>query len=162
MLQEACRKPNTAFSSRLFWVIKWVSIARTAGHPSLAEAYTIGMELLNMSVTVARSLASQHAEFTMTGPGSQQTRTLTADAAAWALHQRQPQTAVEILDQGRGVLFAELGRYRAPLDTLPDKTLAARFVELSSQIEGSLVSRPKVGMMRDSRVQAPFVDEVAM
>lgn len=120
------------------------------------------MKLLTLSTTVAQSLESQHADFTLIGPGFMHHRSLAADAAAWALDQRQPCRAVEILEQGRGILFTELGRYRAPLNNLPDRNLAARFVELSSQIEGSLVTGPKVSTMGDNSVEAPFVDEVAM
>lgn len=84
------------------------------------------------------------------------------DATAWALAQKKPQRAVEILEQGRGVLFTELGRYRTPLDELPNRELAAKFAELSSQLENTLVSGSKVGVMAGDGGRKSSVDEVGM
>lgn len=69
---------------------------------------------------------------------------------------------MEILEQGRGILFRELQRYRTPLEDLPDRTLAARFAKLSCQLEGSLVSGPKVGVTAEDSGRRAFMDDVGM
>ncbi|KAG8884018.1 hypothetical protein FRB98_002659 [Tulasnella sp. 332] len=67
-------------------------------------------------------------------------KSLASDAAAVALNEKQPRRAVELLEQGRGVLLAQLVRYRTALDDLHaiSPRIAAEFTELSSQLENSL------------------------
>lgn len=150
-------------SVRLSCAFEWVSFARKTHHRTITEAYSAALELLSLWVTIARSLEAQHARFAAKDIYAS-SRGLAEDAAALAVAQQLPRRAVEILEQGRGILFTELESYRTPLDDLPDRKVAARFAELSSQLERSLVSGQKIGITcdDDKSHQAPFVDEVEM
>lgn len=64
------------------------------------------------------------------------------DAASHAIETEQIRRAVEILEQGRGLMFNQLGNYRPPLDALEtaNKELADRFRELNIAMEKSTLS----------------------
>jgi tetratricopeptide (TPR) repeat protein len=65
-------------------------------------------------------------------------------AAACALHTGDPETAVELLEAGRGVLFAQSLELRTDLSSLAARQpgLAARFVELRGRLEAP--ARPDI------------------
>ncbi|KAG8857403.1 hypothetical protein FRB96_005702 [Tulasnella sp. 330] len=87
---------------------------------------------------MSRSLDSRHSRIVNDMLGD--AKSLASDAAAVALDQEQPQRAVELLEQGRGILLAQLAQYRTALDDLQDVSpgMAAEFTELSAQLEQSV------------------------
>lgn len=130
-------------SVRLASALDWVFFARQKQHGSALEAHRTALELLDTSVTITHSLDAQHARLAE-GKKSSGTsiRGLASDAAALAIEQQRPRAAVELLEQGRAILFAQLGRYRTPLEDLRavDGDLAKEFVELSAQLESAVVA----------------------
>ncbi|KAG8868002.1 hypothetical protein FRB98_003867, partial [Tulasnella sp. 332] len=73
---------------------------------------------------------------------------LAGDAAAVALDLGQPQSAIELLERGRGILFTHLSQYRTALDDLQaaSSTLAAEFSTLSACLEDSVKQGHGSGM----------------
>ncbi|KAI0318040.1 CHAT domain-containing protein [Amylostereum chailletii] len=61
------------------------------------------------------------------------TPNLPCDAASFELARGYPQHAVEYLEQGRGVLWAQIHAFRVPLQTLPEG-IAARFQEITNAL----------------------------
>jgi CHAT domain-containing protein len=64
-------------------------------------------------------------------------RSLASDAASSAIEEGQIETAVELLERGRTILWSKMQGYRQPLEELRDKDreLADRFEEVSRELE---------------------------
>ena len=64
-------------------------------------------------------------------------KALALDAASCSINRREFRSAIELLEQGRAILWSKLRRYRHPLDDLRtiDKELFDQFVTLSGQLE---------------------------
>jgi hypothetical protein len=79
---------------------------------------------------------------------------LACDAAAWAIEAGQPQRAIEILEQGRGVLLAQSLHQRARhhdlVETAPD--LAARMETIDQALE-QLASADTVGVSEGNQAR---------
>lgn len=106
---------------------------------------------MDTSITVAWVLERQHehlAKDIALGPESVSFASLVYDAAALAIEQEKPRDPVEILEQGRGLLFNQLGRYRTCLDNPQGahRDLADQFKDLSAQLESSVVSGSRVSV----------------
>lgn len=136
---EASADENGHLFDRLDCALAWASFARQEKEETALGAYRVALELLDTSVTIARDLEMQHARLAKRNDSSD-VRGLASDAAALAIDQQQARLAVELLEQGRGILFAQLGRYRTPLDELRavDGDLASEFAAISSQLEGAV------------------------
>ncbi|KAG8863097.1 hypothetical protein FRB96_009277 [Tulasnella sp. 330] len=154
LLIEICTQGATVLPIRLNASFSWVYVAREFGHPSALDAYRTAIQLMDTSITVARVLERQHEHLTREvalGPESVSFANIVYDAASLAIEENQPRDAVELLEQGRSLLFNQLGRYRTSLDDLQDtnRELADQFEDLSAKLESSVVSGNKMSMSRD-------------
>ncbi|KAG8927516.1 hypothetical protein FRC02_008088 [Tulasnella sp. 418] len=109
---------------------KWVSNSR--GESRLL-AYRKCLELGDRYILVRSSVRSRLKLL------SSLSHSGATDAAACAIGLGEVSTAVELLEQGRTLLWSQLGRYRTSLDALQevDKDLAVKFESLSRKIESS-------------------------
>ncbi|KAG8887968.1 hypothetical protein FRB98_008641 [Tulasnella sp. 332] len=139
LLEEACSHEHGTLASRFDASLSWKQLALQHAHPSALNALSTALELLDMWVTMSSSLDSQHSRI-VAGEMYGHVQSLASDAAAVALDSKQPQRAVELLEQGRGILFAQLIRYRTALDDLSAASprLAAEFTTLGSRLENSV------------------------
>lgn len=146
LLEEACNE-GSRLVDRLENSFRWITVARGYKHPSILRAYAKSLELLATSVTVARSLETQHARL-----ANEEVRVhlrakdLASDAAAAAIDLNELKTAVELLEQGRAILFTRLMQYRTPLEDLQDldMDLATEFLSLSSELERWVVANTSI------------------
>ena len=78
--------------------------------------------------------------------------TFASDAAYAAIKAGDPKRSVELLDQGRGLLWSRLNHYQYPLDRLKkvEPTLAKKYDELSKRLEALAISPAKVEIRRMS------------
>ncbi|KAF9224175.1 hypothetical protein BS17DRAFT_830706 [Gyrodon lividus] len=116
--------------------LRWAWNAHKKEHPSALMAYRASLDLLDRHTLVASSLAQRHEVV----KAIQRVPTLAADAASWAICHGKLELAVEFLEQGRGLLWAQLSQLRLPLDHLRSLNehalcLADRFERLSRQLE---------------------------
>ncbi|KAG8861411.1 hypothetical protein FRB96_002860 [Tulasnella sp. 330] len=135
-LKEAASYVLSPLSHRLDAACYWISRARAHDSTSLTEAYSTSLTLLDRSVLLARSIHDRHARLTSKDFGLR-LRDIVVDAASWAIHQDDLEGAVQILEQGRGMVFNQLGHYRTPIDVLNavDEKLADRFRTVSVAVE---------------------------
>ncbi|KAG1865653.1 hypothetical protein C8R48DRAFT_747702 [Suillus tomentosus] len=122
--------------SRLQACLSWVRHASQHSHGTQLEAYATSLQLLDAYMSVTASVSSRHSVM-MEFP-----RTLAVDAASCALHSGDVGRAVELLEQGRTIIWTQMARLRTPLDGLQTcsdhgLTLMKRFREL-----GSLLDKP--------------------
>ncbi|EGN99470.1 hypothetical protein SERLA73DRAFT_73996 [Serpula lacrymans var. lacrymans S7.3] len=119
---------------RLELSLGWIINSEKHKHTSRLDAYKTSLSLLDRHTAVDPSLESR-LHIIKSAPAS-----LASDAAACAMGESRIELAVELLEQGRAVVWAQLARFRTSLHRLRETSehgqeLAARFQLLSSQME---------------------------
>lgn len=129
---------SMAFGSGGIWAalrasLDWVQSAEVFRHASAVDAYRTALRLLDRCVMVAKApelrqeLAKRHAE-------------LMLDAFSAAIRHNQPDLAVEMLEQGRLLLWSQVALHRSTLDDLRScgeqgVRLGNHFEQLNHQLE---------------------------
>ncbi|KAG2115626.1 CHAT domain-containing protein [Suillus clintonianus] len=144
---------SMAFGSGGIWVafrasLYWVQSAEMFRHASAVDAYRTALRLLDRCVIVAkapelrRELTRRHAE-------------LMLDAFSAAIRHKQPDLAVEMLEQGRLLLWTQLALHRSILDDLRScgeqgARLADNFEQLNHRLERGQQHHREVQKQRDA------------
>jgi hypothetical protein len=118
-------------NNRFNIAVRWAREAHRRDHQSAVHAYTKSLTLLGRRLIMAPTIESQQ-NLLATVP-----KALALDAASSAINRGEFRTAIELLEQGRAVLWSRLRGYRHPLDKLRtiDKELSDQFETLSGQLE---------------------------
>ncbi|KAG2151615.1 TPR-like protein [Suillus bovinus] len=127
--------------SRLQNSFLWVRYAEQHRHDTQLEAYETSMKLMDAYMSMTASVSSRHRamkDFPLA---------LAVDAASCALRSGDVCRAVELLEQGRTVIWTQMTRLRMPLDGLQTRgdhaaALLKRFRELSSLLDKPPASHP--------------------
>lgn len=130
-LRAAARTGTGAADVRLHAARDWGRLAATAGDArAAAEAFALGVELL--PVATPRRLERPDAQRRLA-----ETAGLASDAAAMSLACGDPESALSLLELGRGVLHNRRSGIRADLADLheADPELARRFEELRDTLD---------------------------
>ncbi|KAG2107865.1 CHAT domain-containing protein [Suillus cothurnatus] len=133
-LQAAANVVSAGLLPRLRASLRWVHLARHHSHGTELEAYTTSMQLLDAYMSTTASVSSRHnimKEFPST---------LAVDAASCALRRGDVRRAVELLEQGRTIIWTQMTRPRTPLESLQTRgdhaaALVKRFRDLSSLLD---------------------------
>ncbi|KAG2151620.1 CHAT domain-containing protein [Suillus bovinus] len=126
---------------RLRISLDWVHHADEYRHATQLEAYATAMQLMDTYMSTTASVSSRH-NVMKDFPS-----TLAVDAASCALRSGDVCRAVELLEQGRTVIWTQMTRLRMPLDGLQTRgdhaaTLLKRFRDLSSLLDKPPASHP--------------------
>ncbi|KAG2744370.1 hypothetical protein P692DRAFT_201121221 [Suillus brevipes Sb2] len=124
---------------RLRASLSWVRHAGQHRHDTELEAYGISMQLMDAYMSATASVSSRHRAM------KDFPSTLAVDAASCAIRSGDVCRAVELLEQGRTIIWTQMTRLRTPLDTLQTSsdhaaTLMKRFRDLSSLLDRPFVS----------------------
>ncbi|MFC7534339.1 CHAT domain-containing protein [Actinoplanes sp. GCM10030250] len=114
----------------------WARAAAESGEAGLAlEAYSTAVGLLPLLAWRGLDRTVQEKRLAVNAG-------LAGDAAAWALAAGQPERAVELLEQGRQVLWSQAVQTRSDLSVLAAvaPTLAAELDEIRRELDGSEAS----------------------
>ncbi|EJD03358.1 TPR-like protein [Fomitiporia mediterranea MF3/22] len=113
-------------------------LARTHDHGTGFAAYKAIMSLLQLALTMNPTLRGQHDLLLRISDY----RMLALEAASYAIEKDNLENTVEILEQGRGLLWAQLRGFRTPLDRLAEtnEELVDRFRRVSRQLENLATS----------------------
>jgi tetratricopeptide (TPR) repeat protein len=136
-LYSQAAEHNTASSFERFRTsLDWIFAAHSHSHESRLRAYSTCLSLLQQCTLATPSIWSQHDTL------ARAPKSLASDAAACAIEDGRLETAVELLEQGRSILWSRLSGYRRPLDKLRefDGELAKEFEKISRQLESTAVS----------------------
>ncbi|KAG1823180.1 CHAT domain-containing protein [Suillus variegatus] len=133
-LKAAANVVSGGSLSRLRVSLHWVDTARRHSHATELEAYATSMQLLDAYMSTTASVSSRHnimKEFPST---------LAADAASCALRSGDVRRAVELLEQGRTIIWTQMTRLRTPLDSFQTRddhatALMKKFKDLSSLLD---------------------------
>ncbi|KAG2114914.1 CHAT domain-containing protein [Suillus cothurnatus] len=133
-LQAAANVVSAGLLPRLQASLSWVRRARQHSHGTELEAHTTSMQLLDAYMSTTASVSSRH-NIMKHFPS-----TLAVDAASCALHSGDVCRAVELLEQGRTIIWNQMTRPRTPLDTLQTHSddaaaLVKKFRDLSSLLD---------------------------
>ncbi|KAG8858985.1 hypothetical protein FRB96_004805 [Tulasnella sp. 330] len=124
----------SSLSDRLSASKKWIALARKYDTWSLAYAYSTALYLLNRSVLQASNIRDRHVRLISTGVSGKE---IAVEAASHAIGTCRLRSAIEMLEQWRGLMFYQLGNYRTPSDDLEavNKVLSDRLRELNVAME---------------------------
>ncbi|KAG1858281.1 hypothetical protein C8R48DRAFT_775230 [Suillus tomentosus] len=114
--------------------LRWVRYASEHSHDTQLEAYATYMQLLDAYMSVTASVSSRHNAM------KDFPSMLTMDAASCALRSGDVHRAVELLEQGRTIIWTQMARLHTPLDSLQTcgdhaVALMKRFRDLSSLLD---------------------------
>jgi CHAT domain-containing protein/tetratricopeptide (TPR) repeat protein len=133
---------------------QWAILARSLNHPTTLTAYKSAMSLMQKSLSFAPTVSVQHACLVAMGSDCQ---TMPLDYASYQIHVGQFEEAVETLEKGRSLLWAEMRGLRTPMAQLieGDLPLAQRFAEINQELEALTISITPSGRpeMEDGVVQ---------
>ncbi|KAG1791595.1 uncharacterized protein HD556DRAFT_1520162 [Suillus plorans] len=133
-LKAAANVVSAGLLPRLRASLHWARHASEYSHGTQLEAYTMSMQLLDAYMSVTASVLSRHKAM------KEFPRTLAVDAASCALRSGDVPRAVELLEQGRTIIWTQMARLRTPLDSLQTHgdhavILMKRFRDLSSLLD---------------------------
>ncbi|KAG2743717.1 hypothetical protein P692DRAFT_201869884 [Suillus brevipes Sb2] len=119
---------------RLRASLHWVRRADQHRHATELEAYGTSMQLMDAYMSATASVSSRRRAM------KDFPSTLAVDAASCALRNGDVRRAVELLEQGRTIIWTQMTRLRTPLDTLQIRSdhaaaLMKRFRDLSSLLD---------------------------
>ncbi|KAG2337646.1 hypothetical protein BDR05DRAFT_952445 [Suillus weaverae] len=128
--------------SRLRASLRWVQYASQHSHGTELEAYATSMQLLDAYMSTTASVSSRH-NIMKDFPS-----TLAVDAASRALRSGDVCRAVELLEQGRTIIWTQMTRLRTPLDSLQTRgdhaaALMKKFRDLSSLLDKPPANYPE-------------------
>ncbi|KAG1886812.1 CHAT domain-containing protein [Suillus fuscotomentosus] len=137
--KEAVNVVSGGLLSRLRTSLLWVHRADQHRHHTQLEAYMTSMQLLDAYMSNAAAVSSRH-NIIKDFPS-----TLAVDAALCALCSGDVCRAVELLEQGRTIIWTQMTRLCTPLDSLQTHgdhavALMKRFRDLSSLLDKPPVS----------------------
>ncbi|KAK7048035.1 CHAT domain-containing protein [Favolaschia claudopus] len=132
MLENATFLPFASVKTRFEAAMQWTVVSHKHRHPSTLKAYRCSLNLLEQWMILNSEVEAQH-RFLAT----EQSQSVTCDGAAAAIDIGDLESAIELLEHGRTVLWSRLQGYRQPLDLLHQKDghLARRFESLSKELE---------------------------
>ncbi|KIJ58089.1 hypothetical protein HYDPIDRAFT_34504, partial [Hydnomerulius pinastri MD-312] len=119
---------------RLQSSLQWVKHAEEHQHTSALDAYALSLQLLDSHISATASVSARHQARKHFPPD------LSVNAASCALRQGDVCRAVELLEQGRALHWAQIARFRTSLDDLRSRdplaeALVKRFRDLSAMLD---------------------------
>ncbi|KAI0255128.1 CHAT domain-containing protein [Lactifluus subvellereus] len=144
LFRSAVEYPFSSARHRLTAAQSWTVTARFTQHPSALTAYRKALSLLQRAIDLGPTVQTRH-EY-ISGRGIDHLRSLPMDAASYAIESRAYEEAVEMLEQGRALLWSGMRSLRTPLEHLRgvDKSLADEFTKISQALE-ALITTTDVG-----------------
>ncbi|KAJ7431997.1 CHAT domain-containing protein [Mycena galericulata] len=129
--RAACSTPSSSSRVRLAAALSWIHFARQTSHESAIEASRIALELMARTLFISPTIEQQRQAL------GQAPKALALDAAAYAISHGEVETGVEMLEQGRSLLWSRMRGYRRPIEELRahNKALADEFEQVSKQLD---------------------------
>ncbi|KIJ63684.1 hypothetical protein HYDPIDRAFT_41081 [Hydnomerulius pinastri MD-312] len=153
-LKTASLMDYGSLPSRFQSGLQWIKCAEQTEDDSVIDAYKASLQLLDLHLTSRPSVVSRH-QATKKYPLS-----LAVDAAACAISKGDLCTAVELLEQGRALLWTQMARFRTPLADLSKSSQRGR--DLAEHITrlNTMLDRTSSGIAPDGRSRS-MADEDA-
>ncbi|KAF9456412.1 TPR-like protein [Collybia nuda] len=132
--QAACHE-TSSLPDRLIAAKHWAIKAHTYGFGSAISAYSLALDLQQQHLALLPSITSQQKLV-------EKSSWLALDAASCAISNGMPEMAVQLLEQGRSILWSKIEGYSHSLTKISEKApkLAEEFQILSKQLEHNAIS----------------------
>ncbi|KAH7906135.1 hypothetical protein BJ138DRAFT_1223846, partial [Hygrophoropsis aurantiaca] len=127
--------------------LEWVEAAERFNHISVLNAYKVSLGNLDRHAISRSSIVLRH-ELLKSSYSS-----LAANAASCALRQHEPRTAVELLEQGRGVLWTQMANLHTPLEHLRGVNALGERLAIDLQRISSQLNKLS-GSMQDDKISS--------
>jgi CHAT domain-containing protein len=136
LFESAAHHSTSSADARLRAALRWVEAARRLQHSSVLRAYSTALACLDRRVTVTPTIQSWQKYL------AKVSTSLASDAASSAIEAGDVETAVELLERGRAILWSKMQGFRHPLDKLReiDRALADEFNLVSRELERHALS----------------------
>lgn len=136
LFREASTDVHARVLDRLSVALQWSKMAALLSDDSAMEAQAQTLLLLDNFVAQSYSMEQQYLSL-LRNPDVQEARQVAVDAAASAIARGRSELAVRLLEQGRNVVFRQLGQLRTQLDDIRVvvPTLERRFTGLRAKLE---------------------------
>ena len=116
----------------------WAIIARIISHSTILTAYKTAMSSMQMSLSFSPTVSVQHTNLVEMG---RDCHTMPLDYASYQIGLGKFEEAVEILEQGRTLLWTEMRGLRSPVaEIVENLPLAQRFSEINQELEALIIS----------------------
>ena len=115
LYQMACDDRGISDPERFAFSCKWAQLARIHSHPSTSIAYDHALSSMRDSLTFAPTVGIQHFRLVAMRDAYEM---LPLDCASYQVHTGQLQSAVEILERGRALIWSEMRGLRSSIDQL--------------------------------------------
>ena len=118
----------------------WTVAAHFARDSSAFSAYRKALSLLQRAIDLGPTVKTRH-EY-ISGQNVKYLRSLPMDAASYAIESHAYEEAIEMLEQGRALLWSGMRSLRTPLEHLHevDKSLADEFTKVSQALEAIITT----------------------
>ncbi|KAG2075335.1 hypothetical protein BDR04DRAFT_35144 [Suillus decipiens] len=135
--QLASSAPGIHTWNRLTAALNWRANADVFHHRSALEAYKTSIKLLDRHVMATPTVSGRYK--VLHAGILRDTPSLAADATACAISEGDLELAVELSEQGRGLLWSQMSRFRATINDLrviddEGRQLADEFESLSAEL----------------------------
>ncbi|KAF7980733.1 hypothetical protein HWV62_36747 [Athelia sp. TMB] len=138
LLQSGSQDATDTPKHRYTCALRLITLLEKHNQSLLLNAYDMALGLLQLLLAVYPDveLRRQALGADILSPS------LAMSAAAHAIQQNQPEKAIEMLEQGRGMLYSNIRGYREPVDAVRrvNAALANRFKATSEQLEALAIS----------------------
>ncbi|KAI0245800.1 CHAT domain-containing protein [Lactifluus subvellereus] len=140
LYRSAVEYPFSSARDRLIPAKNWTITARSTRHSSALTAYRKALFLLQRAIDLGPTVQTRH-EY-ISGRDIEPLRSLPMDAASYAIESRAYEEAIEMLEQGRTLLWSGMRSLRTPLENLHqvDNSLADEFTEISQALEAIITT----------------------
>jgi CHAT domain-containing protein len=133
LMEQAVNDMAASSKYRLTVAIRWIGLARQHHDNSVIRAFSMSLHLLECRLIFYPDVDSQQ-KFLAT---IHIPKSLASDAASAAIDAGDLVTAVELLEQGRAIIWSKMKGYRHPLDPLRqvNRQLADALENINAQLE---------------------------
>jgi tetratricopeptide (TPR) repeat protein len=154
LFEHAADHSPASANDRFDAAVGWAREAHRRDHLSAVHAYSKSLTLLGRRLIMAPTNESQQ-NLLASVP-----KALALDAASSSINRGEFRSAIELLEQGRAILWSRLRGYRHPIDKLRtiDKELFDQFETFSSQLEClamSVDSKSRLSAPSESNMVGP-------
>ncbi|KAJ7042051.1 CHAT domain-containing protein [Mycena alexandri] len=152
-LSDATEYESATARERLRICMVWINLAMEIGHESALEAFLKAITLREECMLLSPDVGNQWEFLCFEKEGA----SLASRAATLAINQGKEELAVEILEQGRNLIWSEMGSYRQSLGKLeekyPDLFEALRDVSREMEYNSLLMSELREAKEMDVHIQ---------
>ncbi|KAI0252181.1 CHAT domain-containing protein [Lactifluus subvellereus] len=140
LYRSAVEYPFSSARDRLKAAYNWTVAAHGTRHSSALTAYRKALYLLQRAIDVGPTVQTRH-EY-ISDRRIEPLRSLPMDAASYVIESRAYEEAIEMLEQGRALLWSGMRSLRTPLEHLHEveNSLADEFAEISQALEAIITT----------------------